>query len=101
MEIIEDAISLKLSEAFKKCFDVDVAPDAVKFQKTHSGFKGDITFVVFPFLSLTKNSPDNTAKKLGEYYQKLGFTKINNSAYLVLGTAKIYRFFSQLIELFS
>ncbi len=67
MEIIEDAISLKLSEAFKKCFDVDVAPDAVKFQKTHSGFKGDITFVVFPFLSLTKNSPDNTAKKLGEY----------------------------------
>lgn len=67
MEIIEDAISLKLSEAFKKCFDVDVAPDAVKFQKTHSGFKGDITFVVFPFLSLTRNSPDNTAKKLGEY----------------------------------
>lgn len=28
------------------------------------------------------------AIKLGEYYHKLGFTKINNSAYLVLGTAK-------------
>jgi len=28
------------------------------------------------------------AIKLGKYYQKLGFNKINKSAYLVLGTAK-------------
>jgi len=31
--------------------------------------------------------------KLGEYYQKLGFAKINNSAYMVLGNAKNNRLF--------
>lgn len=34
------------------------------------------------------NKDSIEAIKLGEYYQKLGFTKINNSAYMVLGSAK-------------
>lgn len=39
------------------------------------------------------NKDSIEATRLGEYYQKLGFTKINNSAYLVLGNAKNSRHF--------
>jgi hypothetical protein len=39
------------------------------------------------------NKDSIEAIKLGEYYQKLGFTKINNSAYMVLGNAKNSRLF--------
>lgn len=38
------------------------------------------------------------AIKLGKYYQKLGFTKINNSAYLVLGTTKKLPRFSPVVN---
>ena len=39
------------------------------------------------------NKDSIEATRLGDYYQKLGFTKINNSAYLVLGNAKNSRLF--------
>ena len=70
MYIIEDVIAKELSNAFKSCFNADVAADTIKFQKTHFGFNGDITFVVFPFLKITKNTPDNTSKILGDYLIK-------------------------------
>ncbi|MBN1596985.1 MAG: arginine--tRNA ligase [Bacteroidales bacterium] len=43
---------------------------SIQLQKTRKEFDGDITVVVFPFLRISKKSPESTAKELGEYLQK-------------------------------
>jgi len=67
MQNISELLALKLSLAFKECYNEEVPVENIKFQKTNAGFKGDLTFVVFPFLKISKASPEITAATLGEY----------------------------------
>jgi hypothetical protein len=72
-----------LIRRFSKGISV-VAIKPAPFEFTTSHIKQN--FIDWQCSEVKKNSIE--AIKLGKYYQKLGFTKINNSAFLVLGTAK-------------
>ncbi|MBK8807338.1 MAG: arginine--tRNA ligase [Bacteroidales bacterium] len=54
-------------KAVKALYDADIAVDLVQVQQTKKEFTGDKTIVVFPFLKVSKKSPEITAAQLGEY----------------------------------
>ena len=54
----------------KELYGADVAEAQVQLQKTKKEFKGHLTLVVFPFLRMSKKSPEQTAQELGEYLVK-------------------------------
>lgn len=45
----------------------DVSGNLIQLQKTKSDFEGDITLVVFPLVRISKKSPEETAKLIGEF----------------------------------
>lgn len=66
-ETIEFKIAQSVSEAFKSLYGADLAPADVQVQETRKEFEGEFTVVVFPFLRLSKRSPEQTATDIGEY----------------------------------
>lgn len=61
----------QLSEAIIKCFkeqfDAEISEGQVQLQKTKKEFKGQVTLVVFPFLKLTKQNPEQSGETIGNY----------------------------------
>lgn len=66
MELQEKIIST-LQQAFKELFDHDLNTADLSLQPTRKEFEGTFTFVVFPFLKVTKQNPEASGSKLGEY----------------------------------
>lgn len=64
MSII-DKICSEITTAFNQLFDAEIH-DA-KLEKTNANFSGDFTFVVFPYLRLTRKKPEETAEMIGKY----------------------------------
>jgi len=64
---IESIVKTKVAEAIKTCYGQDVDEKNIQLQKTRREIEGDVTVVVFPFLRLSKKSPEDTGKELGEY----------------------------------
>ena len=48
-------------------YQTEVPAADFQIQKTRKDFEGDITLVVFPFLRITKKSPEQSAEEIGEY----------------------------------
>lgn len=63
---MEKLIAEKVVEAIKELYSVDVDVTQVQIQKTRKEFDGDLTVVVFPFLRVSKKSPEQTGEDLGE-----------------------------------
>ncbi|MDR3262503.1 MAG: arginine--tRNA ligase [Tannerella sp.] len=61
-QLIEAVIS-----AIKTLYGADVTAAQVQLQKTKKEFRGHLTLVVFPFLRMSKKTPEQTAQELGEY----------------------------------
>lgn len=74
--VIEQQISQAIIAAIKELYGADVTPAQVQLQKTKKEFKGHLTLVVFPFLRLSKKSPEQTATEIGQHLQE----KENNIA---------------------
>ncbi|MEM9327799.1 MAG: arginine--tRNA ligase, partial [Bacteroidota bacterium] len=53
--------------AFKELYGHDLDADAAQIQPTKKEFEGTHTFVVFPFLKVSKKKPEQTAEEIGEY----------------------------------
>jgi arginyl-tRNA synthetase len=51
--------------AFVKLYSHDLTIDEVKIEKTNPSFEGSFTFVVFPFLRITKAKPEESAQAIG------------------------------------
>lgn len=68
--VIEQQITGAVIAGIKALYGADVTPEQVQLQKTKKEFKGHLTLVVFPFLRLSKKSPEATAQELGEYLVK-------------------------------
>ncbi|MFC3881542.1 arginine--tRNA ligase [Algoriphagus namhaensis] len=66
----QEAINQGLKEAFKACFDVDISLEQISLTPTRKEFEGTYTFVVFPFLKISKKAPEDTATALGEYLKE-------------------------------
>jgi len=67
---IESLIQNAILESIKSLYGATVSIDQVQIQNTRKDFEGDLTIVVFPFLRLSKKSPEQTAEELGNYLQQ-------------------------------
>ena len=59
---MQEIIGNKLKELYP-----DVSGNLIQLQKTKSDFEGDITLVVFPLVRISRKSPEETAKLIGEF----------------------------------
>lgn len=68
--VIEQQISGAVIAGIKVLYGADVTAEQVQLQKTKKEFKGHLTLVVFPFLRISKKSPEQTAQEIGEYLKE-------------------------------
>jgi len=67
---IENQISRAVIAAVKELYAQEVTEAMVQLQKTKSTFEGNYTLVVFPFLKISRKTPEDTAQEIGEYIAK-------------------------------
>ena len=60
--LIQSAIA-----ALKALYGADVSESNIQLQKTRKEFAGHFSLVVFPFLRMSRKSPEQTASEVGEY----------------------------------
>lgn len=63
---IENQIARSVIASVKELYGQDVPISMVQLQKTKSNFEGNLTLVVFPFLKISRQKPENTAQAIGE-----------------------------------
>lgn len=68
--VIEQQITGSVIAGIKELYGADITPQQVQLQKTKKEFKGHLTLVVFPFLRMSKKSPELTAQEIGDYLVK-------------------------------
>ncbi|MBO7248299.1 MAG: arginine--tRNA ligase, partial [Bacteroidaceae bacterium] len=67
---IEELMVSMVVQAIKALYNQDVDPASVQLQKTKKEFQGHFTVVVFPFVKISRKSPEMTASELGVWLQK-------------------------------
>ena len=63
-KILKQEIEIFLVESYS------ATGQSIQFQKTRKDFKGDVTLVVFPFLSVSRKGPEKTAEEVGNYLKE-------------------------------
>lgn len=64
---MEKLLRTGIKEAVRTLYGVVADDDLLQIQKTRKEFEGDFTLVVFPLSKVTRRSPEQTAKEIGEY----------------------------------
>ncbi len=67
MQRIDQYIKSAVVKAVGDTWNQSIQEDQIQIQKTRRDFEGDFTVVVFPLLSISKCSPEETGKALGDY----------------------------------
>ena len=67
---IDFILKTSISDAFKELFDQEIHAAEIKLQPTIKEFEGSHTFIVFPYLKITKKRPEETAELLGSFLKK-------------------------------
>ena len=67
---IELIIRDQIVEAIEKCYQQKIGSNLVQLQNTKKEFDGDITVVVFPFVRISRKSPEQTATEIGDFLQQ-------------------------------
>ena len=57
-------------KALAGLYHTDLKGIVLSFQETRKEFKGDITLVTFQLVSISKKSPEQTAREIGEYLEQ-------------------------------
>ena len=60
-------IASKASEAIKALYNTEVEPSTLQVGVTRKEFEGDYTLVVFPLLRISRSTPENTGKAIGDW----------------------------------
>ncbi|MEO6883675.1 MAG: arginine--tRNA ligase [Bacteroidia bacterium] len=76
---IENILSQKTAEAIEHLYGEKIPSEKIIFQKTTKEHEADLTLVVFPFLKMSRKSPEQTASDIGNYLQK-NISEIENHA---------------------
>ena len=63
---IEQRIATSVVRAVKELYGADIAEKDVQLQKTKKEFEGHLTLVVFPFVRISRKSPEDTGHQIGE-----------------------------------
>jgi arginyl-tRNA synthetase len=64
---MENLLRKKIKEAVKALYNNEIADNLIQIQETKKDFTGDFTFVVFPLLRYSKNTPEQTGYNIGKY----------------------------------
>ncbi|MBQ8866262.1 MAG: arginine--tRNA ligase [Bacteroidaceae bacterium] len=64
---IEEKIVSSVIDGIKALYGQEATTAQVQLQKTKKEFEGHLTLVVFPFLKMSRKSPEQTATEIGEY----------------------------------
>lgn len=64
---LEIIIKEGIRKGFKDLFNTDLKPEDISLQPTKKEFEGTFTFVTFSFSKVTKKSPEESGKVLGDY----------------------------------
>ena len=67
---IESVISEAVAQAIKELYGAEVSPQSVVPQATRKEFEGNFTVMVFPFLKISKKSPEETGREIGDWLVK-------------------------------
>ncbi|PKP34462.1 MAG: arginine--tRNA ligase [Bacteroidetes bacterium HGW-Bacteroidetes-17] len=67
--MIEQILTNCISKACLELFGTQPEDQQIQIQKTKREFEGDLTLVVFPLVKMSRKSPADTAKMLGEHLQ--------------------------------
>lgn len=98
---MENILKAKVVEAIKALYDNDIDDKQIQITETKKDFKGDFTLVVFPFLKISKTSPEKTAEAIGEYLKEnvdavAGYNVIKGFLNIELTSAWWLQFFNDL-----
>lgn len=64
---IENKVARAVVSALSALYGAEPEMSAIQLQKTKKEFEGHLTLVVFPFLKMSRKSPEATAQEIGEY----------------------------------
>jgi arginyl-tRNA synthetase len=64
---MESILRERIKEAVKALYKSDITDNLIQIQETKKAFAGDFTFVVFPLLRYSKNTPEQTGESIGKY----------------------------------
>lgn len=67
---IQESIHNGIQLAFQNIFNHDLPMDQISLAPTRKEFEGTYTFVVFPYLKVSKATPEATANLIGEYLKE-------------------------------
>lgn len=63
--MISEIISANVKDVIEKLYSTLIEAQKIQIEKTNKDFKGDYTVVVFPFLKISRKSPELTATEIG------------------------------------
>jgi arginyl-tRNA synthetase len=67
--MIEKLLETTIINAVQELYNQTIESAQATVQKTRKDFDGDFTLAVFPFVRFSRQSPEETAKAIGEYLQ--------------------------------
>ncbi|WP_425391045.1 arginine--tRNA ligase [Ekhidna sp.] len=65
--MLENKIQEAISKAFSELYNHDLSAEQISLQPTRKEFEGSYTFVVFPYLKITKGKPEDSGAQIGEW----------------------------------
>jgi arginyl-tRNA synthetase len=100
---IQENIQKGLQLAFQNIFNHSVETQDLALAPTRKEFEGTYTFVVFPYLKISRTTPENTATLLGEYLQEnvkevAGFNVVKGFLNLVLNQSSWLDLFTKIYQ---
>lgn len=99
--ILNDLIAKSVAEAINNLYGETPNEKLIQLQKTRREFEGDVTLVVFPFLKLSRKSPEDTANEIGaklvqEVQEVVRFNVIKGFLNLVISDSHYLEFLSNI-----
>lgn len=70
VELLENKIKKSIVEAFRALFEAELDVDSFQLQPTRKEFEGSHTFVMFPYLRMTKKNPEQSGTAVGDYLKE-------------------------------
>jgi len=64
--MIQDLLKTAIAKVLNQLYGSAFVPTDITIENTSSDFEGDYTFVVFPYLRLSKKNPEQTATQIGD-----------------------------------
>jgi len=64
---IENSIQNIVAQAVNSLYNLTVKDSEIQLQKTKKEFVGDITVLVFPFVKVSRKSPETTGEEIGNF----------------------------------